>query len=96
MAFPVNQTYRAIDGARDQLITDADTGAILGFRSGQEQSMFNGVSDNASGFGSSLKTISGRNIVIPDGAQAVNLGGVTISSGSLTCTGTGELVTLAY
>ncbi len=89
-----NYDYRRIDTARDQLITDTDTGAIQGIRSDQEQSMLNGVSDYASSLGGGLTTISGRIINIPVGSQALVVGGVTISSGSITCGG--ELVTIAY
>lgn len=89
-------SYRNIDPTTDQLVVDSDTGAIQGLRNDQDQVMLNGVTDMASGFGSSLKTIAGRNIVIPTASQAVSVGGVTISSGSLTVVGTGELVTLAY
>lgn len=89
-------SYRPIIGARDQLIVDAQTGAILGLRSDNEINMINGVSDNVSGMGGGLKTVAGRNITIPDASQAIAIGGVTISSGSITTAGTGELVALAY
>ncbi len=88
------QDYRAIDPKRDQLITDSDTGAILGIRNDQGQSMLNGVTDNASSMGGGLTTIAGRIITIPTDSQAIVAGGVTISSGSFTCGG--ELVAINY
>ncbi len=86
--------YRAIDPKRDQLITDSDTGAVLGIRTEQEQSMLNGQTDSASMVGGGLTTIAGRSITIPANSQAVISGGVTISSGSITCGG--EFVALQF
>jgi hypothetical protein len=93
MAYPVKYDYRSIN-PNDRLITDADTGTIIGLRNDQEQNMVNGVSDNMSGVGGALTAIAGRNIVIPTSSQALVVGGVTISSGSITCGG--EFVAIAY
>ena len=86
--------YRAMDPKRDQLITDSDTGAVQGIRNDQDQSMLNGITDQASMMGGGLTALTGRNIIIPTGSQAMTIGGVTISSGSITCGG--ELVAMAY
>lgn len=86
--------YRAIDPKRDQLITDSDTGAVLGIRTEQEQSMLNGQTDSASSMGGGITALSGRIITIPASSQSIVAGGVTISSGSITCGG--ELVAIPY
>lgn len=86
--------FRAIDPKRDRLITDSQTGAVLGIETDQGVQMLNGVSDYTSCVGSCLTTVSGRNIIIPSNAQAVSVGGVTVSSGSITCIG--ELVAISY
>lgn len=86
--------YRAIDPKRDQLITDSETGAVIGIRTEQEQSMINGQSDIASSMGGGITALSGRIITIPASSQSIVAGGVTISSGSITCGG--ELVAIPY
>jgi S-adenosylmethionine synthetase len=88
------QNYRHIDYKRDQIVTDADTGAILGIRNDQDQTMLNGVTDYMSGMGGSLTTIAGRKIIIPQYSQVISHGGVTISSGSLTAIG--ELIAVTF
>lgn len=96
MAEKYNESWDFINISRDQIVHDAATGAILGIRTDADMVMYNGVTDLASSIGGALKTISGRNIIIPDASQSVIYGGVTISSGSITCVGTGEFVTVAY
>lgn len=88
--------YRAVDPVRDQIITDAISGTVIGIRTHQGMQLLNGITDKASSLGGGLTTVSGRDLVISDAAQAVVFGGTTISSGSVTCEGTGEFVTLPY
>lgn len=87
-------SYRNLDTSRDQLITDSDTGAILGLRNDQDQSMLNGVSDQISGMGGGLTALTGRIITIPAASQSIIAGGITITSGSITCGG--EFVAISY
>lgn len=85
--------YRSINPG-DQLITDTDTGAVVGIRNDQEVSMLNGVTDLASSLGGALTTIAGRIVTIPQYSQSIVAGGVTISSGSITAYG--EFVAIPY
>lgn len=94
MTYPPTYDFRALDPKRDRIITDSNTGAVLGIETDQGMQMLNGVSDYTSCMGSGLTSITTRNFVIPGLSQAVVFGGTAISGGSITCVNAGAFVEL--